>query len=245
MSFRAIIEIPKGTKNKYELDKETGLLKLDRILYSSVIYPASYGFVPRSHAPDGDPLDVLVLAQDPIHPLTIVRCRLIGVMRLVDQGDQDDKLIAVHVSDPEYNSYETIGELPPHRMKEVARFFEDYKALEKKEVKVKKPQGTDAARKILERAFVDYEKLYGKSPVRIAQLLEVRDELALARETDRLELEIRPRKDHANLIGDRESRARLECRHLLRTELRKVRVDRPRGLEELGSPDARRVVLLE
>jgi len=159
VSFRGVIEIPKDSKNKYELDKATGLLMIDRILYSSVIYPASYGFIPRSYAPDGDPLDVLVLAQEPIHPLTIVRCRAIGVMPMEDQGEADDKIIAVHTEDPEYASYVEVSDLPPHRMKEIARFFEDYKTLEKKKVKVKKPQGASAASKIIARAFADYGKL--------------------------------------------------------------------------------------
>jgi inorganic pyrophosphatase len=159
LSFRGLIEISKGMKNKYELDKETGLLKLDRILYSSVVYPASYGFIPRSYAADGDPLDVLVLAQDPILPLTIVACRAIGVMRMIDQGAADDKVIAVHVADPEFNDYKEIFEMPPHRMREIARFFEDYKVLENKKVRVKTPQGKAAARKIIANAFRDYEKL--------------------------------------------------------------------------------------
>ncbi len=159
LSFRAIVEIPKDSKNKYELDKTTGLLMIDRILYSSVIYPASYGFIPRSYAPDEDPLDVLVLAQEPIHPLTIVRCRAIGVMPMEDQGESDDKIIAVHVADPEYASYEEIAELPPHRMKEIARFFEDYKTLERKTVRVSKPKGTAAARRIIREAFAAYERL--------------------------------------------------------------------------------------
>jgi inorganic pyrophosphatase len=160
LTFRGIVEIPKGAKNKYELDKETGLLKIDRILYSSVMYPASYGFIPRSYASDGDPLDVLVLAQEPIHPLTIVCCRAIGVMRMIDQGAADDKIIAVHTADPEFNTLETIRDLQPHRMKEIARFFEDYKVLEKKEVRVKRPQGTRPAHTILAQAFKDYARKF-------------------------------------------------------------------------------------
>jgi inorganic pyrophosphatase len=159
LSFRGIVEIPKDSKNKYELDKKTGLLKIDRILYSSVIYPASYGFIPRSYAPDNDPLDVLILAQEPIHPLTIVTCRAIGVMPMIDQGKADDKVIAVHRADPEYASFEDIRDLPPHRMKEVGRFFEDYKVLEKKRVTVRKPKGRAAARRIIREAFRGYESL--------------------------------------------------------------------------------------
>ncbi len=159
LSFHGIVEIPKDSKNKYELDKESGLLSIDRVLYSSVMYPASYGFIPRSFADDGDPLDVLVLAQEPIHPLTIVSCRAIGVMRMVDQGAADDKVIAVHVADPEFNVYREISDMPPHRMREIARFFEDYKILENKAVRVKKPQGKAAAHKILAAAFRDYDSL--------------------------------------------------------------------------------------
>lgn len=164
LSFRGVIEIPKDSKNKYELDKETGLLVIDRILYSSVMYPASYGFIPKSYADDGDPLDVLVLAQEPIHPLTIVRCRALGVMPMLDGGKADDKIIAVHRGDPEYADYEDISDLPPHRMKEIARFFEDYKVLEKKTVRVKKPKGRAAAKRILGRAFLDYQDLVKAEP---------------------------------------------------------------------------------
>ena len=162
LSFRGLIEIPRGTKNKYELDKESGMLKLDRILWSSVVYPASYGFIPRSFADDGDPLDVLVLAQEPILPLTIVACRAIGVMRMIDQGKADDKIIAVHVADPEYNAYHDLGDMPPHKMKEIVRFFEDYKILENKKVRVKALQGKVVAAKIVRQSFVDYEKLMNK-----------------------------------------------------------------------------------
>src|SRR5688572_14394500 len=121
LTFRALIEIPKGDKNKYELDKETGLLKIDRILHTSMIYPANYGMIPRSLCDDGDPLDVLVLAQLPIFPMTIVKCRAIGVMRMLDQDEADDKIIAVHVKDPEYATYKHVRDLPPHRMLEIAR----------------------------------------------------------------------------------------------------------------------------
>ena len=159
LSFRSIIEIPKGEKNKYKLDKDTGLLKIDRILYSSVVYPASYGFIPRTYSDDGDPLDVLVLAQQAIHPLTIVRCRAIGVMRMVDQGKADDKVIAVHVADPEFNVYNDIEDMPPHKMREIVRFFEDYKILEHKRVRVRALQGTARAHKIVAQAFRDYTKL--------------------------------------------------------------------------------------
>lgn len=132
----AIIEVPKGSKAKYELDKKSGLIKLDRILFSSVHYPANYGFIPKTYCEDGDPLDILVLGQEPAVPLCILRAKPIGVMKMTDQGQADDKIIAVHLDDPEFSHYESVASLPPHRMKEVRRFFEDYKALEQKAVKV-------------------------------------------------------------------------------------------------------------
>jgi inorganic pyrophosphatase len=125
----AVIEIPRGSHLKYEIDKPTGLLRLDRVLYSAVHYPANYGFIPRSHADDGDPLDILVLMQEPVEPLTIVRARAVGGMRMVDKGG-DDKIIAVCVDDPAYAHYRSIDELPPHVLRELDRFFRDYKILE-------------------------------------------------------------------------------------------------------------------
>lgn len=132
--FVGVIEIPKGTKNKYELDKATGLLKAERVLYSSVHYPANYGFIPQSYCEDGDPLDFLVLCQEQLQPLCLVKCLPIGMITMLDQGKQDDKIIAVHAEDPAYNSYHDISGLPSHIMRELKRFFEDYKALENKQV---------------------------------------------------------------------------------------------------------------
>lgn len=160
--FPAIIEVPKGSKTKYELDKKTGMIKVDRILYSSVQYPANYGFIPRTLGEDHDPLDVLVLGQDRVYPLSIMRAKPIGVMEMVDQGEEDDKIIAVHMDDPEYNHYESIDELPPHRMEEVKRFFEDYKKLEKKEVVVEDFLGREEAVRILNASIDLYQKEFGK-----------------------------------------------------------------------------------
>ncbi|MEJ7604013.1 MAG: inorganic diphosphatase [Kofleriaceae bacterium] len=128
----AVIEIPRGSRLKYEVDKPTGLLRLDRVLYSAVHYPANYGFIPRTHADDGDPLDILVLMQEPVEPLTIVRARPLGGLRMVDDKGGDDKIIAVCVDDPAYAHYHTVGALPPHIIRELDRFFRDYKTLEGK-----------------------------------------------------------------------------------------------------------------
>jgi inorganic pyrophosphatase len=128
----AVIEIPRGSKLKYEIDKRTGLLMLDRVLYSSVHYPANYGFIPQTHAGDGDPLDILVLMQEPVHPLTIVRARPIGGFRMRDDKGVDDKIISVAIDDPAYAHYNDASELPPHVLVELRRFFQDYKVLEGK-----------------------------------------------------------------------------------------------------------------
>ncbi len=154
----AVIEVPMGSKTKYELDKESGLIRVDRILFSSVHYPANYGFIPRTYCEDGDPLDILVLGQEPVVPLSIMWAKPIGVMKMVDQGESDDKIIAVHADDPEYSHYETIRELPPHRMMEVRRFFEDYKKLENKSVVVEKFLNKKDALRILKESIVDYSK---------------------------------------------------------------------------------------
>ncbi len=128
----SVIEIPKGSKLKYEIDKRTGLLMLDRVLYSSVHYPANYGFIPQSHAGDGDPLDILVLMQEPVFPLTIVRARPIGGFQMRDDKGVDDKIIAVAIDDPAYAHYTEGDQLPPHVLIELRRFFQDYKVLEDK-----------------------------------------------------------------------------------------------------------------
>jgi inorganic pyrophosphatase len=157
--FPVVIEVPMGSKNKYELDKESGLLRLDRVLFSAVHYPANYGFVPRSFCDDGDPLDALVLGQEPVVPLTIMTARAIGVMRMSDDKGIDDKIIAVSVNDPVYQDRTKLADLPEHKLREIQRFFEDYKALEHKEVVVEGMQERDEALKILRDGLVMYRQL--------------------------------------------------------------------------------------
>ncbi|XP_078149293.1 soluble inorganic pyrophosphatase 1-like isoform X2 [Carex rostrata] len=134
--FNVVVEITKGSKVKYELDKKTGLIMVDRVLYSSVVYPHNYGFVPRTLCEDGDPMDVLVLMQEPVIPGCFLRAKPIGLMPMIDQGEKDDKIIAVCADDPEFRHISTLSELSPHRLQEIRRFFEDYKKNENKEVAV-------------------------------------------------------------------------------------------------------------
>ncbi|MDH3892203.1 MAG: inorganic diphosphatase [candidate division Zixibacteria bacterium] len=159
--FKSIIEIPKGCKNKYELDKETGLLIADRVLYSSVHYPANYGFIPRTYCDDGDPLDVLVLCQEPITPLCIVACKPIGMITMSDEKGGDDKIIAVHAYDPAYNEYNDISALPAHVAEELKRFFQDYKILEEKEVIIDNLRGRIDAINCINDAIALYQKTFG------------------------------------------------------------------------------------
>ena len=157
-SFNVVIEIPRGSKVKYEIDKPTGLLRVDRILYSSVMYPANYGFIPRSYCEDGDPLDVLVLGSEAVHPLSIMEARAIGVMHMLDEGAADDKIIAVHIHDPAFREYTDLEQLPRHTFREIQRFFEDYKALENKTVEVEGFKGVERAREVVVQSFVDYRR---------------------------------------------------------------------------------------
>ena len=159
--FNAVIEIPKGSKCKYELDKFTGLLKLDRILYTSTHYPANYGFIPRTYADDGDPLDVLVLCSEPIYPMTLMRVYPIGVMRMLDGGKMDDKIIAVPFSDPTYLGIASIDGLPPHIFDEIMHFFTVYKQLENKQTDVKTLYDRAEAERIIAEAIESYNQTYG------------------------------------------------------------------------------------
>ena len=154
--FIAYIEIQKGSKNKYELDKQTGLLILDRILYTSTHYPANYGFIPRSYGDDGDPLDVLVLCSENILPQSLVRCFPIGVISMLDQGKNDDKIVAVPFNDPVYNTYSDVFQLPQHVMDEMAHFFTVYKSLEQKDTVIDEIRGPKEAKAIIQRALDAY-----------------------------------------------------------------------------------------
>ena len=154
--FNAVIEIPFGSSVKYELDKSSGMIKLDRILYSAVYYPANYGFIPQTLAEDNDPLDVLVFCQEPVVPMTIIQARTVGLMTMIDGGKKDHKIIAVASKDPEFNSYTDAQEMPPHRLMMLRRFFQDYKLLEGKAVEVDAVQPPSDAYPVIEAALAAY-----------------------------------------------------------------------------------------
>ena len=160
--FVAIIEIPKGGKNKYELDKTTGMLKLDRILYTATHYPANYGFIPRTYADDNDPLDVLVLCQENIESMTLVECYPIGALIMTDQDSKDEKIIAVCKQDPFLNDYKDIEEVPNHISSEIKHFFEVYKQLEGKQTSVDNIVGRAEAEEIIEKCIKNYEEKFGE-----------------------------------------------------------------------------------
>ena len=157
----AIIEIPKGSRAKYELDKESGMLRLDRVLYSSVYYPHNYGFIPKSYGDDNDPLDILVLSQIDVQPLCLVPAKVIGVMQMIDNGEADDKVIAIADNDMSVTHIQDIDDLPEHFIRELRSFFEDYKKLENKEVIVEEFQSKDKALEIVRKSFEDYRKKFG------------------------------------------------------------------------------------
>lgn len=160
--FIAVIEISKGGKNKYELDKETGMLKLDRVLYTATHYPANYGFIPRTYADDKDPLDVLVLCQENIESLALVECYPIGVIKMIDGGEHDEKIIAVAKKDPFLNCYNDITEIPNHISAEIMHFFEVYKQLEGKQTMVEKILGREDAERIIEECLQNYKDKFNK-----------------------------------------------------------------------------------
>ena len=159
--FMCVIEIPNGSKVKYELDKQSGLLKMDRILYTSTHYPANYGFIPRTYADDLDPLDVLVLYSENIYPLTLVQCYPIGYITMLDNGRNDYKVIAIPFNDPTYNSYHDISELPQHIFDEMVHFFSVYKTLENKETVVDEVRGKEEAVEIIRQAIDNYQEKFG------------------------------------------------------------------------------------
>ncbi len=158
--FLCVIEIPKGSRKKYELDKETGFIILDRVLYTSTHYPANYGFIPRTYGDDNDPLDVLLICAEDLEPLTLVRAYPIGVISMVDNGRRDEKIIAIPLNDPNYNMYSSIQELPKHIFDEMKHFFSVYKNLEHKETAVDEVKDADAAIKIIEEAIDRYNEIF-------------------------------------------------------------------------------------
>lgn len=160
--FMAVVEVPKGSKSKYELDKSTGLIRLDRVLFSSTQYPLNYGFIPRTYAEDNDPLDVLIICTEVLVPLALVRCYPIGVISMLDNGKRDDKIIAVPFADPIYNDYKDISQLPKHLAIEIRHFFEVYKQLENKETVVDETQSALQALKIVQKSIDRYRKEFKK-----------------------------------------------------------------------------------
>ena len=158
--FNVVIEVSKGSKVKYEIDKETGLLEVDRILYSSVVYPENYGFIPQTLAEDDDPLDVLVLMQEPVLPLSILEVRPIGLLPMVDEGENDENVICVHLDDPEYKTYSHFKEFPDHRLREIKQFFMEYKKLEEKEVRVEDATDPADAIEVIKQSMERYKKKF-------------------------------------------------------------------------------------
>lgn len=158
--FICVIEISKGSKKKYELDKQTGYIILDRILYTSTHYPANYGFIPKTLGDDGDPLDVLLLCSESLEPLTLCRAFPVGMISMIDNGHNDEKIIAIPFSDPSYNIFKDITDLPPHIFEEMRHFFSVYKNLEGKETAVKEVSNREEAIKTIEKALADYNKYF-------------------------------------------------------------------------------------
>lgn len=160
--FIACIEISKNSKNKYELDKETGRLILDRVLFTSTHYPANYGFIPKTYGNDNDPLDVLVLCQSEIVPLCLVKCRPIGVFKMIDNDEGDEKIIAVPVNDPSWNMYNNIDQLPEHILDEMRHFFRVYKELEGKKTTIVETRGPKEAERIIQESIERYKEVFNR-----------------------------------------------------------------------------------
>jgi inorganic pyrophosphatase len=158
----AVIEIPQGSRAKYEIDKDSGLLKLDRIIYSSFYYPCNYGFIPQTYGDDKDPLDILVITSQPVQAMCLMQAKVIGVMQMIDSGDADDKIIAVAANDPSVNHYNNIEEIPPHFFEELRHFFEEYKRLENKSVTVNEFGDKAVALTIIEDSFALYKEHFRK-----------------------------------------------------------------------------------
>ncbi|HVK48286.1 MAG TPA: inorganic diphosphatase [Pseudobacter sp.] len=158
----AVIEIPQGSRAKYEIDKDSGLLKLDRVIYSSFYYPCNYGFIPQTYGDDKDPLDILVITSLPVQPLCIMEAKVVGVMQMIDNGDGDDKIIAVAANDPGVNHYNNMEELPPHFFSELRHFFEEYKKLENKKVIVEEFGDKSTALKVIQDAVNSYNEHFRK-----------------------------------------------------------------------------------
>lgn len=163
VEVNAIIEIPQGSRAKYEIDKPTGLLKLDRVIYSSFHYPVNYGFIPQTLGEDGDPLDILVLCSQTIQPLCLVEATVIGNMQMMDSGEMDDKIIAVATNDPSVNHYSSLNEIPPHFISELRNYFEQYKVLENKTVQIEDFQSKEAAYQIIQDAIALYQQKFGSN----------------------------------------------------------------------------------
>ena len=156
--FSVVIEVSKGSKVKYEIDKDTGMLEVDRILYSSVVYPENYGFIPQTLADDDDPLDVIVLMQEPVLPMSLLEVRPIGILPMVDEGENDENILCVHLDDAEYKTYNHVNEFPEHRLNEIKQFFKEYKNLEDKEVEVGDISGPEEAIEYVQRAINLYKE---------------------------------------------------------------------------------------
>lgn len=199
-----IIEIPRGCRLKYELDKKSGLLRLDRVLYSAVFYPANYGFIPKTYCDDKDPLDILVLGQDSVAPLCIVTARPIGVMQMIDQDEEDDKIIAIHEHDPAVNHFRDIKELPEHTLNELQRFFEDYKVLEHKKVRIERFRGRDDAIDVIEQSFRLYDETFPDLASR-QEKVEANEEPDLSGRSPSRQARLEAARRQAELLADKDA----------------------------------------